>query len=435
MSFVKKLLASKMVKNSGWIVGGKVAQMVIAFLVGIVTARYLGPSNYGVINTAHAYTTFFFPICSLGFSGVFVKLLVDDPDQEGKYLGSGIAARTVASLVGMALMLALVIGLNPSDRTLQIVCFIHYFLLLFQSFDLFDYWYQSRYESKYASVIGTIGYAASAIYKVILLVTEQSVEWFAFATILDYAVIAAIYMTYTVRKNRIKLRVSWKTAGEMFRLSKHLILANLLVVLYGQMDKIMIGKMSSSAAVGLYSVAVAICGMWTFVLAAIINSVRPNIVQLFNTDKKAYQNRIIQLYSVIFWLCALVSLVLCLCSDFVVRILYGADYAGAAGCLRIVTWYTGFSYFGVARNIWTVCEGKQRFEKYFALAGVISNLMLNFALIPIWGIEGAALASLLTQVVTNVITPFIIKDTRENAIYVFKSLNPLHLFRVIGAVK
>ena len=118
MSFIKKFLASKMVKNSGWIVGGKVAQMLIAFLVGIVTARYLGPTNYGVINTAHAYTTFFFPICSLGFSGVIVKLLLDDPDKEGKYLGSGIAARTVASLASMALMLAIVLCLNPSDRTL-----------------------------------------------------------------------------------------------------------------------------------------------------------------------------------------------------------------------------------------------------------------------------------------------------------------------------
>ena len=197
----------------------------------------------------------------------------------------------------------------------------------------------------------------------------------------------------------------------------------------------MIGKMLSSAEVGLYSVAVVICGMWTFVLAAIINSVRPNIIQLFNTDKRAYQNRIIQLYSVIFWLCTLVSLALCLCSNFVIQILYGTEYAGAAGCLRIVTWYTGFSYFGVARNIWTVCEGKQRYEKHFALAGVISNLVLNLILIPTWGIEGAAVASLLTQVVTNVITPFVIKDTRENAVYVFKSLNPIHLFHMIGAVK
>lgn len=435
MSLLKRVFTSKIVKNSGWIVGGKIAQMIIAFMVGVFTARYLGPSNYGIINTAQAYTAFFFPICSLGLSGVIVKMLLDHPGEDGKFLGSGIALRTVSSLTATILMLLVVVVMNPSDRTLQIVCFIHSFALLFQAFDLFDYWYQSRYESKYSSLIGIIGYTVSAIYKVILLISGKSVEWFAFATVLDYAVIAAIYMTYTIKKNRIKLKISWKTALYMFSESKHLILANLLVVLYGQMDKIMIGKIESSESVGLYSVAVTICSMWTFVLAAIINSLRPDIVCLRRADRKAYENRIIQLYSLVFWISTIVSLLICLSSKFIIGFLYGNEYLGAVGCLNIVTWYTGFSYLGVARNVWTVCEGKQKYEKYFAIVGIVSNLILNCLFIPAWGIEGAAIASLITQIVTNVITPYVIKETRVNSMYVFKSFNPLHLFRMIRSIK
>ena len=429
---LNKLKSSKIVKNSGWIVCGKVVQMLIAFLVGIFTARYLGPSNYGVIHTAQAYTSFFFPICSLGLSGVFVKLLLDHPSEQGKYLGSGIAIRTISSLIAMLLMVLVVGIMNPTEKTLQLVCFIHSFSLLFQAFDLFDYWYQSRYESKYSSIIGIIGYFVSAIYKVVLLVTGKSVEWFAFATVLDYLVIAVIYMTYTISKNHIKLEFSWKTVDSMFSVSKHLILANLLVVLYGQMDKIMIGKLSSSASVGLYSVAISVCTMWTFVLSAIINSLRPNIVQLRNVDKKAYENRIIQLYSLVFWVCIAVSTVLCLSSDFIIGVLYGEEFIDAAGCLNIVTWYTGFSYLGVARNIWTVCENKQKYEKYFAIGGIVSNFILNLLLIPPYGIEGAAMASLLTQITTNAIMPYLIRETRINALYVFKALNPIHLFRMIA---
>ena len=107
----------------------------------------------------------------------------------------------------------------------------------------------------------------------------------------------------------------------------------------------------------------------------------------------------------------------------------------AAGCLRIVTWYTGFSYLGVARNIWTVCEGKQRYEKHFALAGILSNFLLNLLLIPVYGAEGAALASLLTQIVTNVITPFLFRDTRENARFVIKAMNPQHLLKMLKSIK
>lgn len=432
MSFIAKLKAAKVIKNSGWIVFGKIAQMLISFFVGIFMARYLGPTNYGIINTAQAYAAFFLPICSLGLSGIFVKEILEHPGKDGIYLGSGLGARIISSIISMIFMAIIVGMMNTNDRTLQIVCFIYSFSLLFQSFDLFDYWYQSRYESKYSSIIGIIGYVVSAIYKVFLLITQQSVEWFAFSTVLDYAIIAVLYIVYTVPKNKIILSMSINVAKSMIAVGKHLILASLLVMIYAQMDKIMLGKLSSPEAVGLYSIAIVVCTMWTFVLAAIINSLRPNIVLLHKTNKQSYENRIIQLYSFVFWISVFVSIGICICAEFIVNILFGSAYSEAVTCLRIVTWYTGFSYLGVARNIWTVCENKQRYEKHFAIGGVVTNFILNLILIPIYDINGAAIASLLTQVVTNVVMPYIIQDTRENAIFTLKSINPIYVFKMVG---
>lgn len=435
MSILNKVRTSNVLKNSGWIICGKIVQMMIAFIVGVITTRYLGPSNYGMINTAHAYTSLFLPICLLGFSGVFAKVVRDHPGEDGKYLGSGLAVRAAGSLIAILLISCIVWILNPEDGTFRIVCFIYSFTLVFQVFDLFDYWYQSRYESKYASVISVIGYALSSFYKVILLITGKSVVWFAFANVLDYAVIAFIYMTYTVKKNHIRLSISRKAVSSMLGISKHLILSNLMIVLYGQMDKIMLEKMLSASAVGLYSCAFSICTMWTFVLSAIINSMRPDIMDLYHTDKDAYQKRIIQLYSLVFWLSVGISAICYFGAEKILIILYGEEYRDAVGCLRIITWYAGFSYLGIARNIWTVCEGKQRYEKYFASAGFLTNFILNILLIPSYGIEGAAIASLLTQIVTNIITPWIIGETRVNTVLILYSLNPVHLLRMIGFKK
>lgn len=434
LSFLKKIGSSRIASNSGWIIGGKLLQMLLSFLIGLFTVRYMGPANYGVINTAYAYTYLFLPVCSLGFSGIFAKVIRDHPGEDGTYLGSGIAVRLTGSLLSVVMLSGIVRLMNPNDRLLQSVCFIYSFTLLFQSFDLFEYWYQARYASKYSSIIGVIGYAVSSVYKVFLLVSGKSVEWFAFASALDYAVIALIYMTYTVKKNRLRLKISGSAMASMIGLSRHLILANLLVVLYGQMDKIMLEKLSSAAEVGLYSAALTLCTMWTFVLSAVINSMRPEIVELHVSDKKVYHNRIVQLYSLVFWVSAGVSAVFCAGAEFVVSLLYGAEYTGAAGCLRIVTWYTGFSYLGVARNIWTVCEGKQRYEKYFAAAGIGTNFVLNLLLIPLMGIEGAALASLLTQIVTNAVMPALFRETRENAVLIVHALNPVHLLRMFGVI-
>ena len=119
------MFSSKIIKNSGWIIGGKIAQMIIGFFVGIFTARYLGPSNYGIINTAQAYSAFIMPVCTLGFSAIFVKCILDHPNEEGKYLGSGIAVRCIISTMVMFFMWIAVIFINPGEKELHIVFFIH----------------------------------------------------------------------------------------------------------------------------------------------------------------------------------------------------------------------------------------------------------------------------------------------------------------------
>ena len=58
---LNKLLKNRIVRNAGWIIGGRLTNRILAFLVGILTARYLGPANYGLISYATTYTTFSIP--------------------------------------------------------------------------------------------------------------------------------------------------------------------------------------------------------------------------------------------------------------------------------------------------------------------------------------------------------------------------------------
>ena len=57
------VLKNRVVKNAGWMIVGKIFQMVLNLIVGVFTARYLGPSNYGLINYAGAYTALFMSFC------------------------------------------------------------------------------------------------------------------------------------------------------------------------------------------------------------------------------------------------------------------------------------------------------------------------------------------------------------------------------------
>ena len=64
-------------------------------------------------------------------------------------------------------------------------------------------------------------------------------------------------------------------------------------------------------------------------------------------------------------------------------------------------------------------ERKQHMEKKIVGIGVAVNFVLNFVLIKFLGIDGAAIATLITSVLTAFIIPYLFKETRENVTIMF----------------
>ena len=95
-------------------------------------------------------------------------------------------------------------------------------------------------------------------------------------------------------------------------------------------------------------------------------------------------------------------------SSLIIHILYGSAYSGAINALRIICWYTTFSYLGSIRNIWILCMNLQKYLFVINLSSVLLNVILNLLLIPVIGIEGAAIASFATQFFSNFIIGFIL---------------------------
>lgn len=62
MKKIKNIFKNKVTRNASWMIIGRIYQMSLSFVVSMLTARYLGPSNYGLINYASSFTSFFFDI-------------------------------------------------------------------------------------------------------------------------------------------------------------------------------------------------------------------------------------------------------------------------------------------------------------------------------------------------------------------------------------
>jgi O-antigen/teichoic acid export membrane protein len=128
------------------------------------------------------------------------------------------------------------------------------------------------------------------------------------------------------------------------------------------------------------------------------------------------------------------SLVMTLFAKPVVEILYGSEYLGSVSALRIIVWQTTFSYMGSVRNVWMLAEEKQRYLWIINLCGALMNVGLNVFMIRLWGIEGAALASVITQIFTNFLLGLIAKSIRDNNRLIIQSLHPRHLTDVAKSV-
>ena len=412
---LSKLLKNRTAQNASWLIFGRIAQMIISFFVGILTARFLGPSNYGLIGYAGAYTAFFMAFCTLGINSILVKEFVLKPDNEGEIIGTTLILRVISSFLSSILIIIIVSVVDVGEKTTLYVVALCSIGTVFHVFEVFNYWFQAKLQSNVTAAASLLAYTVTAIYKVILIVTGKSVYWFAFATSIDYICIAIVLLIAYFRFGGKKLRFSFLCAKDLLKQSYHFILSSLMVSIYGQTDKLMLKQMISETEVGYYSTATAICSMWCFVLTAIIDSFYPSIIEASEKDEELFKKRNKQLYAMIFYISVFVSVIFFIFSPLIIKILYGNEFLPAVNPLRIVTWYTAFSYLGVARNAWIVCEKRQKYLKYLYALAAVANIILNLIFIPLFGASGAAIASLISEALVSVILPFSIKDLRENS--------------------
>ena len=411
---IKKILKNATVRNASWLIMGRVAQMAISLVVGIMTARYLGPSDYGLIHYATAYTSFFMSFCTLGLNSVLVKELIDHPNEEGGIIGSSLALRATSSFLSACAIVCLVSILDADDPTAVFVTALCSIGLVFHIFEVFNYWFQAKLRSKVTAIVTLVAYAVVSGYKILLLIFEKSVEWFAFSTALDHLCVGILLFICYKRSGGKSLTFSLAICKRILKRSVCFILPSVMISVYGYADKFMLKHFMSELEVGYYSTATAICGMWCFVLTAVIDSVYPSIMEAHKTDKALFEKRNRQLYALIFYISVTASLLICVFAKPIVRILYGNAYMQAVTPLRVVTWYTAFAYLGVARNAWIVSENKGKCLKYIYVAAAICNVCLNLALIPLWGPSGAAIATLVTQMMTTFVVPFFVRGLRRN---------------------
>ncbi len=111
------------------------------FLVYYSLTRNLGPSNYGLIGYATAYTTFFTSICSLGINSIIVKEFIDNPEKEGEIIGTTIVLKLISSFLSLLTIIGISFLVDKGDYLATIIVFLYSISIMFNVFETFKYWF------------------------------------------------------------------------------------------------------------------------------------------------------------------------------------------------------------------------------------------------------------------------------------------------------
>lgn len=422
---------SDVLNNAKWIVGCRIMQSLLQLVIGMLTARYLGPSDYGLINYAASVTAFAVPVMQLGLRSTLVQEYVNNPEAEGEILGTSLVMNVITSVACILGVVSFASAANPGERETIIICLLYSTSLFFQAVEMIQYWFQARLLSRYPSVAMLFAYFAVAAYRIYLLAGGKSVAWFAVSQSIEYGLVGLMLILCYVRLGNQKLRFSPELAKRMFAKSKYYIISSMMVTVFQNTDHVMLKLMVGDVENGYYTTAVTCTAMTQFVFLAIIDSARPMILASHGANKKRFETELASLYSVIVYLALAQSVCFVILADPIVRILYGSNYLPAIPVLRIIVWYMAFSCMGLIRNIWILAEGKQSILWIINLSGALTNIALNAVLIPRAGACGAALASALTQFFTNFAMGYILKPIRPNNKLIIRGMDPRMILEFI----
>jgi O-antigen/teichoic acid export membrane protein len=215
----------------------------------------------------------------------------------------------------------------------------------------------------------------------------------------------------------------WKQAKKLMRDAWPLIFAGMVVSVYMKIDQVMLKEMLDVKAVGVYAAAVKLCEAWYFLPTALIASLFPAVIEAKIKSKTLYDKRVQNLYDLMVWSSIAVALPTTLLADWVILILYGTDFQEAADVLRIYIWAGVFVTLGIASSKWLIAENLQRYLFLRTILGALLNVGFNLWLIPIYGIKGAAIATLVAQGTASFLSLSFFKKTRHNFLFAAKSLS------------
>ncbi len=414
----------KYFRNTGWMFLSRMFILLINLFVSIYIARKLGPEQYGTFSFIISFVSIagftLFAIDSL-----LMKKLHEGKEKINELLGSGLIIKIINSLFTItAATMAGLLFANTSTTVLMI--FIYSTFTIFQSFGVIDFYFKINAQNKPVSILSVIIVVISSAIKMGILYFNLPLIYLLSSYVIDHIIgsIGYLYLYTKYVGNFFKLQATKNIIKELIIKSWPFSLAAFAGVVYVKVDQIFIKVLLGSESVGLYAIAVRFSEVWFILSEVICISLLPAILNAEKTDSKLFLSRSKRLYSLLFYSAIGICIIMYFISPILINTLYGQAYTGSVDILRLYIWSIVGFFMITALNQFLLAKGKFKTILSMSVVGMLLSLILNYILIPIYGIKGAAMANIFAYTL-----PFIIvlslKDLKNQRMAFVKAvINP-----------
>jgi len=408
----------------------KISKVFLGFLVIMYVTRYLGPNNFGILAYFEGVLAIAVAISSLGLAngGPFMKQVLNPKEDISKVVGTSSIILVASSLISIFLIFALVFLEIIDPANSELILIMSSIILLQNLNMIFIDLFQSNARYKEVFTASIIAFLISSSFKVAFVFYELDIFYFALSFVLDNLFLT-IFLYIKIIKLDIKISDLYFDkffAIKILKTCTPLVIVAGSAILQSRIDQLMLKHLASNFELGNYSATMRVTDIAYMFIGIIATSLYSKLINT-NDNQEKFSHLVIVLMRITFLVSFAIFLTFFFLGDFITSIIFGDEFSLAGELLSILA-------FGILINfpsaVYTKLLYVKNLEKkfmYIVISGFAINTLLNYILIPTYGANGAAYATITTFFIINFIVDLFSKDLRALYILKIRSLNIFHL--------
>jgi O-antigen/teichoic acid export membrane protein len=403
-----------------------IAQLGFNFLAFLVLVRILSQDDFGVW-VLYLTLTSFAEMTRIGFvQNGFVKFYSASNDRERKeWISTAFVLSTLVGLVGALFLWGLsfvLADLWSADILTQIVPWYIIYAFLFGSLKLTEFIQIAKQDFRgvfVANVLYGIFFLGGILYYWYFELNIALYRLIIFQSIaaLVALVFILLYQTSYFQFGVFNRIFFWK----LFHFGKYVFGTNFSSMLFNRMDVMMLGAFINPIAVSLYNVASRVNNYMEIPMNSLAQVIYPRIAERQKEGlievSKLYEKSV----ALLFLISMPIAIFVFLFAEPIIIILAGQEYLEATIVLKLLVLAGLIKPWGRLFGITLDAIGQPVLNFKMLIVSLFFNISLNATLIPIMGLEGAAVATLLAIWITIILGQFLLsKRLKINHFNIFR---------------